>query len=433
MGGIFSAAVLSAHKGESQCFMCGKSFSETAIKKGYLKIHIQVVHEKRKRFKCMQCDSCFGIRKSLKKHVLAVHDKIKPHKCPHCDSSFFNNTNLKTHIACVHDEVRPFKCNLCESAFHSLRGLKRHVSGVHDKIRPHQCSQCDKSFSEAGKLRTHISTVHEGKKLFECTVCEKSFTQNGHLKSHVESVHEGRKPFSCSKCKKSFSRNRELKNHILAIHEGTPFQCSICDKNFSGNSELKRHTLLIHKDKKKKIIENSDDENQSSENRHIATVHEGEKQMDKRKELNIISDVIKTEAESDGNGSTGEEVGDYSMSFLEIKQENLNESNHNFGQNLENHKQIDCPKIIKEEVIAESGEDFGIWSYDNEEQYDPSISKIKTEEQEGNFLDEIETYDQTENSDPLEDNFQIDDFYDDYVVEEFLDENITDGFDDTEY
>ena len=413
--------------------MCGKSFSETAIKKGYLKIHIQVVHEKRKPFKCTQCDSCFGIRKSLKKHVLAVHDKVKPHKCPLCDSRFFNKTNLKNHIACVHDEERPFKCHICPLSFkqkaplkshiesvHEKRKpfectickksfsrnteLRKHISSVHEKIKPHQCSICDSSFSEAAKLRLHIATVHEGKKSFECSICQSSFAQKGSLKTHIESVHEGKKPFSCSKCEKSFSRNRELKNHILAIHEGTPFQCSICDKNFSGNSELKRHTLAIHEDKK--IIENSNDKNHSS---------------------------VKMEAESDGNGSTVEEGEGYPMSFLEIKQENLNESDHNFSQDLENHEPFECPKIIKEEAIAESSEDFGIWSYDNEDQYDPSVQNIKTEEQQGNVLNEFETYDQTENSDPLEDNFQIDDFYDDLVVEEFLDENITDGFDDTEY
>ena len=365
-----------------------------------------MVHEKRKPFKCTQCDSCFGIRKSLKNHVLAVHDKIKPHKCPHCDSSFFNNRNLKTHIACVHDEERPFKCHICPLSFKQkapLKGhiesvhekmkpfvctvceksfsrnteLKRHISSVHEKIKPHQCSICDSSFSEPAKLRLHIATVHEGKKSFECLICQSSFAQKGSLTTHIQSVHEGKKPFSCSKCKKSFSRN-----HLT---------------------------------------------------RHIATVHEGKKQIRKRKETNIISDILKKEAESDGNGSTVEEGGDYPMSFLEIKQENLNETDHNFSQNLENHEPFDCPKIIKEEVTAESGDHFGIWSYDNEEQYDPIIPNIKTEEQQGKFLDEFETYDQTENSDPLEDNFQIDDFYDDLVVEEFLDENITDGFDDTEY
>ena len=319
-----------------------------------MKIHLESVHEGKKPHVCSFCTASFGVKSNLTRHIKQVHEEQKIHQCTVCDASFHQKNGLYQHISAVHEKAKPFSCEICHMSFARKQRLVTHSRKIHQSYddnfddvsnenqnmdenfegfsyenqisgeqfenyenneyseenvayeneyeeyietvditaeneQKNQCSLCGKSFPKPSKLKLHIATVHEGQKSFECSTCQSSFKQNGHLKAHIESVHEGKKPF----------------------------HCTICDSSFRRNTHLTRH---------------------------IASVHDGKKQI--RKRTSIISDILETEVESDENRSNLEEGEDYPMSVLEIKQENLNESD-NFSQDLQNHEPIECSKIIK--------------------------------------------------------------------------------------
>ena len=59
---------------------------------GYLKVHIEVVHEGIKRHECDICQKRFGTRQNMLKHIKSVHegikrktDKKRSYPCDQCD------------------------------------------------------------------------------------------------------------------------------------------------------------------------------------------------------------------------------------------------------------------------------------------------------------------------------------------------------------
>ena len=63
---------------------------------------VEHVHEKKKSFKCTECNKSFGYRNVLNNHIKSIHDKSKPYKCNICNGQFKLEHNLKSHIKSVH-------------------------------------------------------------------------------------------------------------------------------------------------------------------------------------------------------------------------------------------------------------------------------------------------------------------------------------------
>ena len=57
------------------------SLNYSSDKKQLLDNHKENVHEKKRIFKCKECDREFGKYNHLKKHIQIIHQKIKPFKC----------------------------------------------------------------------------------------------------------------------------------------------------------------------------------------------------------------------------------------------------------------------------------------------------------------------------------------------------------------
>jgi uncharacterized Zn-finger protein len=91
------------------------------------------------------------------------------------DSSASKNDS-KLHIALVHEGNKQFKCELCDHSFLQKGALKIHLTSVHEGIRPFKCELCEHSFSHKGHmLNQHVPSIHGGTKPFKCGICDKKF------------------------------------------------------------------------------------------------------------------------------------------------------------------------------------------------------------------------------------------------------------------
>ena len=63
----------------------------------------QSVHEKKRPFKCLECDATFPYKHNLATHIVAVHEKRKPHLCPICGIGFADKSNMSNHVSAVHE------------------------------------------------------------------------------------------------------------------------------------------------------------------------------------------------------------------------------------------------------------------------------------------------------------------------------------------
>ena len=64
-----------------------------------LRIHIEIVHENKKSWKCGKCDSAFSLKSGLHRHEIMVHQKAKPFICSHCERAFSDKVTMNKHIA----------------------------------------------------------------------------------------------------------------------------------------------------------------------------------------------------------------------------------------------------------------------------------------------------------------------------------------------
>ena len=68
-------------------------FDAGFFQKGYLKMHIESVHEGKKPYKCTVRGSNFSIKQNLNRHSLVLKGK-KPFKCNICDATFSRKESL---------------------------------------------------------------------------------------------------------------------------------------------------------------------------------------------------------------------------------------------------------------------------------------------------------------------------------------------------
>ena len=123
-------------------------------------------------------------------------------KCELCGKTFCNEGYLKEHINSVHEGIKSFKCDTCGKAFSRAGKLKHHIMTVHEGIKKHKCHICGNCFSEKAKLRRHLLTIHqyvetvhkienENGGIHKCDLCGKTFSQVYRLRSHINGVHYG--------------------------------------------------------------------------------------------------------------------------------------------------------------------------------------------------------------------------------------------------
>jgi uncharacterized Zn-finger protein len=208
------------HEGENslKC-QIGEASSSEAVK---LKSHLTSAHggqmphidyrKGKKRLKCpYKCDYNSVEDRHMKIHIEVVHEGKKPFKCTLCDTSFTKKALMVTHIASIHEGKKPFSCSICNSTSKKA-AMEKHIESIHEKKRPYECSKCDACFTQSHVLKKHIISVHEGNKDYQCPICGGNYKRKDKLKLHISTAHEG----------KQFVQKNEPKNsdgHLYKIIE----------------------------------------------------------------------------------------------------------------------------------------------------------------------------------------------------------------------
>ncbi len=204
--------------GGFRCDFCNVDFNSSNEKR----IHNRTAHNKRKAFyKCPQCGKILKGKYVLKLHIQTVHDKIKKFKCQHCDRTFANSTGRACHVESIHGGgVRQFKCeaNGCSKAFKFKSQLKLHTANVHERVKKYQCHKCEKIFVRPTTLQNHIAVIHDKTAKHQCKYCDLGFTVPYSLTRHIEAVHENKRKHQCDKCGSSYNYATLLEKHMKAVH-----------------------------------------------------------------------------------------------------------------------------------------------------------------------------------------------------------------------
>ncbi|XP_063697967.1 zinc finger Y-chromosomal protein-like [Culicoides brevitarsis] len=152
-------------------------------------------------------------------------------------------TYMKNHIQQVHEKNYKHKCIVCEKGFQKSSDLRDHLALKHLEKELYKCSICEKSFSTQQSVEMHIKAIHKRTIAGKCEKCGKSFTSN--YRRHIK-LHENN-PFCCTQnsCFKMFKTEINLKNHITVKHT-YGFKCDQCDKSYGNGRLLKRHKKIKH-------------------------------------------------------------------------------------------------------------------------------------------------------------------------------------------
>ncbi|XP_066090033.1 PR domain zinc finger protein 5 isoform X2 [Saccopteryx bilineata] len=217
-----------------KCKLCGKGFAHRNVYKNHKK-----THSEERPFQCEECKALFRTPFSLHRHLL-IHNSERTFKCHHCEAAFKRKDTLNVHVQVVHERHKKYRCELCNKAFVTpsvLRSHKKTHTGEKEKI----CPYCGQKFASTGTLRVHIRS-HTGERPYQCPYCEKGFSKNDGLKMHIR-THTQEKPYKCSDCSKAFSQKRGLDEHRRTHTGEKPFQCDVCDLAFSLKKMLIRHKM----------------------------------------------------------------------------------------------------------------------------------------------------------------------------------------------
>ena len=103
------------------------------------------------QLKCEICDKDFKNSKGLKYHFKFIHTLEKEYV-------FKLQSQLNVHMKIVHEKKKLYKCDSYEKAFSIAGNLKTHMNTVHNGQKDHKCDSCGKVRGDAKK--TGLTFIH---------------------------------------------------------------------------------------------------------------------------------------------------------------------------------------------------------------------------------------------------------------------------------
>ena len=189
------------------CEKCGKSF----LKPCKLKLHVETVHLKLKKFKCSHCDECLASSVALKYHIVRKHQDHCDYSCEDCDRSFKTQSGLDQHLN-VHDKGKTFVCQECNMELKHRTLFKNHMK-KHEMMKDTTCKFCHKTYPTHQKMKEHFYNTHRKNPMLRCSFCTKKYFQQVTLDKHL-AVHS---ILICDFC--GFKQvNKELMTKHILIH-----------------------------------------------------------------------------------------------------------------------------------------------------------------------------------------------------------------------
>lgn len=285
---------LSRHKTKShwdlchRCKTCGRKFCSQKGLRTHMKLHMgtQPMPQRRKKFKCNECDLLFHTSAALDGHR-SKHTGEKPWACETCGQRFTMRSSMERHQH-LHSGYKPFLCDFCGKGFVQKWNLSEHMVNAHrDTEQEYECALCSGRFKHRSEIEKHALEAHQlthleelnamvkqseaylcdfcGKNLLsvkalklhmkthsaqrpKCEICDKTFSSYSALYMHRK-IHSGEKPYICEICQKGFRQKPAFASHVATHSRVRPFVCVVCSKSFANKSQLKQH-MVLHSDEK---------------------------------------------------------------------------------------------------------------------------------------------------------------------------------------
>ncbi|KAL0853063.1 hypothetical protein ABMA27_012838 [Loxostege sticticalis] len=221
------------------CVLCDKEFDHFWL----LNRHI---NEHYKKYICDQCGSGFASDIRLRTHMTS--HVIGSYPCDDCGKVFNSNMLKQQHMDRVHRKVKRHKCLYCMETFLEYNQKRRHIRTVHGiDQRIYKCDFCPKMFDSAGQARSHERYIHIKPQKFRCDICNYVCSMKRMLLDHMM-CHSDKKDFVCQFCKKAYARKKTLAEHLKIHYNDRRFVCQYCEKAFVQKCSLKGHMKTHHKE-----------------------------------------------------------------------------------------------------------------------------------------------------------------------------------------